>query len=338
MALSEVINGYLNRRKPEDTDTARCLRQIAEQCGAEVFLDREKLEAQMRGLGMAEVTVMQVLLMTSVTGFKDVVEGNERAIENDIDRFVGNAQDETGLSRQTVLYLAADIAAALGYPVVTEYDRYLDAKKAGKSYVVPGQLYEKELGLIRRKQQRQESLTEAEKNTLTHFAEAGIPEAQFYLSQYMEESNPQQAQELLLQAAQQGSMEALAKLGDSCYQEEKADSWEKAYEYYTGYGAAAVSRSRHLAMKNILNHKKYNLKMLQLTFLIVVAMAAMAIMQPAAPLYGMHGFWRFLFPILDAGVWTVAVLHYRAHPFAFMKWLVPAMTGIWGLYLIIWLL
>lgn len=338
MPFNDKVVEFFEQKRPEETVISYQLRQIAEDCGPEIFLDKEKLEAEMRSREIPEKTVMQILLMVSVTGFKDVVQGNENVLENDLDRFVGNAQDETGLSRETILILAADISAALGYPVVTNYEQYVEAGRPAKAYVIPYKFYQTELERIHRKMQRSEVLDSVDVKTLTRLTDEGIAEAQLYMSDYLEEKNPEKAEELLQQAAKQGCAEAQAKLGDLYYQDASADNWEHAYECYTGYGAACMTRKRQHALRDILNHKMYNVKMLQMSLLILAAMVLMAVITPAGALYGTNVFLKILFILLDAGVWVAAFIHYRAHPFAFLNWLIPAMSGIWGIYMILWLL
>ena len=98
------------------------LKKIVDSCGSEVFLDREKLESELKSVGIEDKTILQMLLLTTVPGFRELLQTNDASMENDLDRFVGNAQDTTGLDRNTILDLTVDIASALGYySVASQY-------------------------------------------------------------------------------------------------------------------------------------------------------------------------------------------------------------------------
>ncbi|MEF2955182.1 MAG: hypothetical protein U0O33_11910 [Blautia sp.] len=314
------------------------LKKIVDSCGSEVFLDREKLESELKSVGIEDKTILQMLLLTTVPGFRELLQTNDASMENDLDRFVGNAQDTTGLDRNTILDLTVDIASALGYYSVASQYQYNNAKKAGRTFVVPFRLYEKELAEIRKKLNAKQNLTESDLNSLTGLCDEGIPEAQFYMSRYLEENNQEAAENLLIQAASQNCGEAQAALGDLHYSEMMENSWEKAHECYTGYGAIALNRTRRNRLKNILNHKIYNLKLLQKSFLILLAMLCLLFFKVPGGMLGTNSFVGILFLLMNAGVWAAAVYHYTKHPYAFLKWLIPAMSGIWGIYLIIWIL
>lgn len=338
MRGSEKINSYFNAEQPSETEVSGALRRIVDSSGAEVFLDKESLAFKLEKDGVSEDNILRILLMVSVPGFKELIDGNENAVENNLNRFVGNAQELTGLSREWVLRLSGDIAAALGYPVVTGHDQYHAALKHNKAFVIPFPVYEKEMKSIRSKLAENKQLEEKELNTLSKLSEEGIAEAQLYMSQYLEQNNPKAAEELLLQAAQQGNGNAQAQLGDLYFGDPRTDHWEKAYECYTGYGTIALNQKRRKSLKDILNHKQYNLKMLQMSLLIIAAMLLTTLFFPTGVLYGTGAFLKVLFILLEAAVWTVAALRYRSHPFAFLNWLIPVMSGIWAVYLIMWIL
>lgn len=322
----------------ENQTYAFILKKVIDSCGDEVLLDRERLGKELKEKGIDEIKCLQIQILASVPGFKELLQVNDATAENDIDRFIGNAQEITGFDRTMILELTATITEALGYRAVATQYQYENVRKAGKTFVVPFQVYEKELKVIQKKQDSGEKLTESDLKTLTRLSEEGIPEAQFYMSEYLKENNPQEAENLLLQSASQNCGEAQAALGDLYYNERRTDSWERAYDYYTGYGAIALNRTRRKHLKDILNHKIYNLKLLQKSLLILLAMLILAFLKVPGGMLGANGFVSTLFLLLDAGIWGATAYYYMKHPFAFLNWLVPAMSGIWGIYLIIWIL
>ncbi len=339
MPKSDDIRGFFEAERPEYTSVGGILYDIVQRCGKEIFLDKEALEAEMRQAKIPEQRILQIKLMVSAAGFQELIRAEEgETEETNLNRFIGNAQEETGLGRETVLAVGADISAALGYPVVTEQRLYEKAQKNGRGFVVPFALYEKEMKPIREHFRKHEDLSAEEMKALTRLTEAGLPEAQMYMSEYLKDKNPETAQELLLQAAEQGNGEAQAKLGDLYYSEARGTSWEEAYHCYTGYGTAALNRNRRINLKNILNQRIYNIRVLRLGLLVLGAMLFLTIFQTLGSLYGIHPAWSVLFLLAGAGIWGAAAVRYKAHPFAFFNWLIPAMSGLLGIYLLIWLL
>ena len=339
MLNSEDIKDFFEAERPEYTSTAAALYEIVQRCGKEIFLDKEALEAEMYQAEIPQMQIMQIELMISVSGFEELIRAEEGGTEEtNLNRFIGNVQEETGLGRETILAVGADISAALGYPVVTEEKMYEKAQKNGRSFVIPFSLYEKEIKPIREHFKKHEDLSSEEMKSLTRLTDAGLPEAQMYMSEYLKEKNPEAAEALLLQAAEQGNGEAQAKLGDLYYSEARGKSWEEAYNCYTGYGTIALTRNRRNNLKNILNQRIYNIRVLRLGLLVFGAMLFLTIFQTIESLYHIHPIWSVLFLLAGAGLWGAAAVRYKAHPFAFFNWLLPSMSGLLGIYLLIWLI
>lgn len=320
---------------------AEQLIEIIDCRGKEILLDTAAFSEALREKQLSSVEQMQLLLLTKVSGFEEFMLGSDHILQTDLERFVSNAQRESGLSKWIILGLTADLAGALGYDVVMDEEGFYSAQEYSEAFVIPSSLYAREQASIQASVEKTVSwadLSDDDQMRLEQLAAAGSPWAKFNLAWYMKQTDADKAAELLKSAAADGYSKAQSALGDYYYKQGKGSNWTKAYECYTGYGSLALNATRKKNLVNIINNKRYNQRVLLFGLIFWAAMFAMAFVHPAASLYGRDAAVRTVALLCNAGLLGGAVYRYRKHPYDFMNWLLPSMFGVWWIYLCIWLL
>lgn len=320
---------------------SQLLIEIIDCRGKEILLDSKAFAEALREKKLSSIEQRQLLLLTAVGGFEEFMLGSDHILQNDLDRFVYNAQRESGLSKWVILSLTADLAAALGYDVVENEEAFYATQDYGSAFVIPRSIYAKEQASIQASVEKTTSwadLSDDDQIKLEQLAAAGSPWARFNLACYMKQADEDRAADLLKQAAADGYSAAQSALGDYYYKLGGGSNWTKAYECYTGYGSLALNATRKKNLVNILNNKRYNQRVLLFGLIFWAAMFAMSFVHPAASLYGTDAVVRTIALLGNAGILGAAVYRYREHPYDFMNWLLPSMFGVWWIYLCIWLL
>ena len=72
----------------ENQTYAFILKKVIDSCGDEVLLDRERLGKELKEKGIDEIKCLQIQILASVPGFKELLQVNDATAENDIDRFL----------------------------------------------------------------------------------------------------------------------------------------------------------------------------------------------------------------------------------------------------------
>ena len=103
-----------------------------------IYFDEKLLQSSLNELGVLDFDIYKVCIMTKVTGFRELLERDKRTGQSDIDRFVRNAIEETGLTRTTILGLTCDIASSVNIAFKWTGDNLkIDDDFGKKSYVIP---------------------------------------------------------------------------------------------------------------------------------------------------------------------------------------------------------
>lgn len=329
---------YLVHSTEEESELASALIQIVEEQGSDIFMDGVRLCDTLESFGIEKKIIYQIMLLMETSGYENFVQYDEYTIQNDLNCLVRNAHEATGLSRITIIKLVSAIASALGYPFLENEKMVEEQEQEGSAYAVPPYLYEAELKPIREKVCTGRELTIDDYHILEHLTAMEIPEAKCFMGKFLMDKDETRAVGLLKGAASDGDIQANGILGDYYYDRGGANNWTHAYLYYTGYGTAALTDKRQTAVKNIMNQKQYNLRVLLFGAIFLAAALAMFFVTPAAALYNPHYVLRWIFLIFDLAAWGAAAIHYRSYPYDFINWLLPSMFGIWWIYLFIWLL
>lgn len=321
---------------------------VAENLGDEVFFDTQRLTESMENAGASKFDIHSVCIMTQVTGFREILRRDPRTAQIDLDRYIQNATEETGFNRETILRLTSSIAYATG--IAMNYDTRSKVHSDVTTDTVAtlaSSVCQSELNKFKESFEKviikKSSSVQLDFDSLEPLVNVGIPKAKYYLGYCLLkgiqlEENEERGVELLREAADAGDSKAAAVLGDYYFEQGGSSNWTKAYEYYTGFGSAALSKTRKSAIVSILNHKLYNKKILGLCIALFIALVATVVWAPATSLYAVRPFWGWLAIIIQLGLLVLKVMHYRVKPYDCVYTLPVAMFGVWFVYMAIRLL
>lgn len=330
---------YIGIQQASGGELDGILTEVVAKLGIDVYSDEQKLTDAMIECGASETQILQVRIMTRVSGFRELIECDERTGQADIDRYVANAVQETGLNKNVILSLTAAIAlsANIAFQFRATPENEQSIAEGKKAFVIPGSEYVEELESLKAEIKKSGAGTTA-RNRLETLVAVGVPGAKAILGQsFLQKKDDAEAVEiglqLLREAAAEGDSTALGRLGDYYYAQEGHTGWDEAYHCYTGYGAEALTNKRQKALINILNQKKFNRKTLVTCCIVATLMLIAVILAPGMPLFAAcKAFGVFCF--LGSGtVAAIAILHYRVKPFGNFLWALYSVLGIWALHI-----
>ncbi len=335
---------YIGLYEAPPCETGSVLAAAVSRHGPEIFCDPATLHQAMAEAGAPENEILRVQLMTRVSGFRELLAQDSRTAQADLDRYIHNAAEETGFNRDTVLRLTGSIVFALGGGMDCSPSSAREEGFAPQTVAaLASELYEEPLRTFQTNLDRilsNGATVSLDFDRLEPLVNIGIPRAKYCLGYCLLtgiqlEADQERGLALLEEAAGQGDSRAAAALGDYHYLTGGSDHWSRAYTYYTGYGAAALSKSRRTAITNILNQKRFNRTLLGLCILLLVVLAASVIWPPAAAAYAPHPVWGWLSVLAELALLVLGILHYRVKPYDFFYRLPVAMAGIWSVYMAI---
>lgn len=338
-----LLNQLPYRKKNSDIgELGTVLRKIVEEKSLEIYYNNEELQKALGEKQVPEFTIHQLCLLTRVSGFRQLLDSTTKQIE--LDRYVRNAVEETGLSKPVVMELAAYIAYSLDIAIFCDTEEKMNqALEQQSAYVIPYSMYERELKEIRRQLFNETSSGFFAFEKLELLVAVGLPKAKFYMGYCLLNgiSLPEDSQrglQLLKEAAQAGDIEASAALGDYYYGLNDADSLEIAYQYYTGYGALALNKKRQTAITSIFNHKKYNQKVFHLSIAFAVITIVMILLLSQLSLYAVHPIWSGICIIAEILLAVSMVQVHSTRPYYSLYRIPIAMFGVWCFFAAIKLL
>ena len=302
-----------------------------------ILLDPAKLAEALTENGISPVEVYKILLITGVSGFRKLVQSAPDVRQADIELFVTNAMLETGLRKDTILALTADLLSPIGVSSVWRKPKEKeDGTSQKQAFVIPYETYETILENYEtsfRSMVREETAeTEPDYTKLIPLAEAGLPRAQLYLGTYLIAQSDEKAQEygrtLLEMAEKAGESRASGVLGDYWYRSKTTDGLQKAYEYYTAFGGAALTSPQRKRFQELLDTRKYNLARIGSGFFLWAVLTAVCFfLQQEVPVV------MPLFSFCPGVLYLVLrMIQYRRKPFGsfgfvpltvFILWYVP---------------
>lgn len=324
------------------------LKTLVEKYSSNIYFDEKLLQSSLNELGVLSSDIYKVCIMTKVTGFRELLECDLRTEQSDIDRFVRNAIEETGLTRSAILGLTCNIAVSvnIAFEWTGENFKINDVLKE-KAYVIPISFYEDELKKLDFTEGENMQLKDSDIDVLQSLAEAGIPKAKFILGYYIlsgtkSEESSEYAKEMLTEAAEEGFMQANMILGDyyfdQGYESISDNAWRKAYEYYTGYGTQALNEKRQNAVANILNQRKVNKFTLILSIIFGIITVCLFLYSPGAPVYNTYVIFKWIGIVLSVFIIIFAILRYKYYDYDELNRLkiVPAaLFTVWFVYTLI---
>lgn len=331
---------YIGLYQTPVSELSQVLETVATQNGSEIFQDPEGLRLAMRESGADEAEICRVCLMTQVAGFRELMARDARTTQLDLDRYIQNAARETGFNRDTVLRLTSAMAYAVGI-AMNRQEAGMPAEEtttetvAALAYAVCREELEKFRVVFDRQR-----ISPEEFEALEPLVNIGIPKAKYYMGYCLlygvgVEINEEQGVALLQQAADAGDSQAAATLGDYYFARGGSDNWSAAYDLYTGFGAVALNSVRKKAVVSILNHKRFNRKLLGWCVVLFLGLLATVIWAPAAGLFALRPFWGYAAVAVQLGLLVVQLLHYRVKPYDCVYHLPVAMSAVWFLYMVI---
>lgn len=339
---------YIGLYQAPISSLSSILSSVVEQNGVELLFDTASLSEAMRKIGAEEAEVYRVCLMTQVTGFREVISRDPRTVQLDLERYIQNAIKETGLTRDAILQVTAALSFATGIAMSyqaglsKDFDHTTDHVAALAHTVC-----QENLSIFRSAFEKvvleESTSTELDFEMLEPLVHYGIPRAKYYfgyclLHGIQLEKNEARGIKLLHEAADAGDGNAAAALGDYYFAKGGSDNWTKAYDFYTGYGAIALNQDRKRAIVSILNHKRYNKKILGLCMILFLAQVAIVIWSPSTTVFAARLFWGWFAVVAQLVLLVMKIMHYRIKPYDCVYALPVAMSAIWFVYMAIRLL
>lgn len=337
--VMQKVSDYLGLQRAPGGELDGILTEVVAKLGVKVYSNEQDLTDMMLECGASETQVLQVRIMTRVSGFRELLESEEQTTQTDLDRYVTNAVQETGLNKDVILNITAAIAlsAKLAFRYSAFQEREQMILEGEKAFVIPGAMYASELESLETEVKRR-SAGPTVKNRLEVLAGIGIHGAKRILGQYyLQNTDDPEAMEVGLQflreAATEGDSAALGYLGDYYYSLEGRSGWNDAYRCYTGYGAIALTEQRRDALTNILNQKKFNLNTIKTCCAIAILMLIAVFVAPGAVAFSACKVFGVFCFLGACAVVAVAILHYRVGPFGNFRWVLYATLGVWAIHI-----
>lgn len=331
----DLLEQFSYKKKNKNVSSiALLLHNIVDDESSEIFNNPAKFQKVLREADISEFTIYQLCLMTKVSGFSMLTQTDASTKQADLNRYVQNAIEETGLSKAVVLDLTADIAYSLDIATLCDTkEKIEEVYQTEKAFVIPYSIYEKEL------KNYQESLrilgySGISNGRLEALCAAGLPKAKYYMACGIlkENGDSEKGLSLLREAAQEGDAEAAALLGDYYYEKQDAESLEKAYQYYTSYGALALNTKRRKSLTGILNQKKYNRKIRDFSIMFAALLAILVMFLGKLSLYEVHPIWSAGCIIAEVLLAVYTVIIYVKRPYKDLYSMPIAMFGMWCVF------
>lgn len=198
----------------------------------------------------------------------------------------------------------------------------------------------KDVDAIMRNAYKNKHLSEEDQGKLKELADSGDPYARYFYGSYLavSEEDTDAAIQIWQELADENYAPAMSALGDAYFHVNAPERWDLAYQYYTGEGAAALTPARRTAVKDILNHGKYNRRVLIMGIVFCAISVFFMLLTSAIPLFHINAVLRIVFIALEAVVVLRGVKVYRCNSFSSLRWMLPDLVLIWFLYLLIWLM
>ncbi len=336
---------YIGLFQTPTSSLASILSAAVEQNSVDILSNTVQLSDAMKAFGADEAEIYRTCLMTKVAGFREVINRDPRTIQLDLDRYIQNAINETGLNRDTILRITAAIAYATGismnYASRPPKDADLITENvATLAYGVCKEKLKAFQDSFEKVVFRNSTSTVLNFESIEPLVNYGIPQAKYFLGYCLLkgiqlEENEVRGLQLLTEAADAGDSKASAVLGDYYFGKGGSDNWTKAYDYYTGYGSIALNKTRKEAIVSILNHKEYNKKILGLCIVLFFALVATVIWAPATTVFAAYPFWGWFAIVLQLGLLVLKIMHYRTKPYDCVYTLPVAMSAVWFAYMAI---
>ena len=112
--------------------------------------------------------------------------------------------------------------------------------------------------------------------------------------------------------------------------------WDAAYRLYTYGNAPSLTRSQRFHMVEVLNQKKYNLRLLILGLIWVVLFFLFLLIGPAGAFHNTSGLVTGIFAFLHLGLYVWNLRKYIVAPFDLLHLLMPELIICTFAYFVFW--
>lgn len=310
------------------------LRNAVNEKGAEIFKDIDSIESVLNNENCDKKVIRQLLLFLQTSNIDRYIPQRQTGITMvDVNNIIYRTESESGLKKDTVKKLLVVIFYALSLPTSLETVTIpiVAGSKPGDKLVESSGDYECKLEVIAK------AISDRDLETLipmmpelNRMADNGYAEALYqkglcYYYGCGVEDDLLEATKCFKTAAQSGSINAYAALGDCCF-ENIIPNYTQAFKYYTMLGAIANSKKRQNNIKVILEEGKVNIKLLIINFILVIFLIVFNIFfaKGTFSVYGEeHIFSAVLSVILTLLTFALSVVSLIKWRFNSIRWSTP---------------
>lgn len=199
---------------------------------------------------------------------------------------------------------------------------------------------QKEVNILGEKMTEDHALSAEDTQRLKELADTGDRWARYQYSMFLYtiKNDIHQAIDIWKSLSDENYPLAMEKLGDYYFYENAPENWDIAYDNYTKEGSIPLSKARKTAIKDILNHGKFNKRVLIMSITFCVISIAIMLFMNSFVLFHMNVFLRIIFIILDVLIVVRGIRRYKFNPYSSLRWMLPDLFLIWCIYLFIWLM
>lgn len=349
------MNGLINRKSYTwylfEPEIKKSLQSVVDLNGKEILLDSTELRNKLHETEASERDINVICLITAVPGVRELINSEGSCKSEDFSRVIKNAEETTGLARDTVLSVISHVCGAIGINEtlpVSENSAPLDFSPIASRSV----LLDNYLSILRPFDVAFDSQNYTFRNsnsldfeTLMPLVKAGISKAQLYVGIWVLEHDKESALgiKLLEQASDSGNGIATTLLGDVYYKKgiecEKNgrminDSWNLAYKYYTDFGATALNYGQRNALTTILNQGKYNLKLLRNSIIVLGITILLMFSVPGLMLTAPHPVFAIVCILFEIGLVAALAVIRKKYPYNSYELVPSLMFAVWILFAI----
>ena len=277
----ESITQYIQRNN-RMVRTGNALNTLVRQYGADCYRDLKWLEESMTSMDADPICIQQIILIARVPGFERII-GGKGISKMDVDTFVINAYEQTGITKPVILSLVQIILQSIDPSyIVTDFRSYSEKAAMGTAYVIPYSFYAKELDQLQAQYQNQ-AKDRNYYSRLRMLADYGVPKAKYILGSDKFNADNTESDDAgvedIAEAANLGDDEALRFMG-SYYYNKGMNFWGLSYEYYTSCGSALLRKSDREKVIDIMQFGNINKMFVFGSFLLMIISAIVLLFTP----------------------------------------------------------
>lgn len=321
------------------------LKSYVSEFGKEAVFDTDKLRCYLLDKKVDEKYVYQIVLLLSCGNLRDYIQRSDSEMKSvEINNVISGCSEYTGLSMETVKANVMDILLALG--VDCAYERMFVFDEDKNKIVIENTAFiphKEVMSCLELADTAFENGSYSEAvNIYIRLAKAGQPQAMYKLGMcYMDgigtEKSEQKAVNWLTAAAQNGELNAKAKMGDYYYYNKDISkrNFQKAYECYSAVGAASVNQYVKGNIVNIINQKKVNLIVLVISAVLLLSFWVFTFLCNTSVHNSYNLLWLGLvISSLATLTYVCSLLYYKMFKYNNIKLFITVMTVLWGIYML----